>query len=365
MVVNWRWAGALLISVGTVGGCVQHGQIGYNCDPSIYEEEHLGPDGQPDPCHRRDLPPNAGGCAVGVCTETPLYWDGPTLLWSGPAGQAPECPTGPTGIAWEGHDDLMAPSECEACTCAPPTGSCTLPSMLTASTQACNIQGGASASFDAPVPWDGQCDTAIQVPTGVATSLTIAPLTVMESGCMPGPSMAAKIVSAYWATDVRACHGPAFVPCLDTESACIPNEDPLDFRVCITTRGEYTCPPTPGSVYTERHIFYNGIKDDRQCSTCTCGPPMGSACTADISIYQGAGGTCGGSIVEQLSISSVSSKCVDIQPPGQALGGKSAGPTTYSPGACEPMGGSPSGIATTGESFTFCCRPVSASQPAP
>ncbi len=365
MFTSWRWAGALLASIGTVGGCMLYGEIGYNCDPSVYEEGHLGADGKPDFCHRRDLPDAGGGCGVGACTKVPLYWDGPTLLWAGPAGQALECPTGPNGIAWEGHDDLVAPNECEICTCAPPTGSCALPSTLTASTKACNIQGGGSASFDAPVPWDGQCDTAIQVPTGVATSLTIAPLTIAESGCMPGPPVAAKMVSAYWTTDARACHGPGFLPCLDSKSVCAPNEDPLDFRVCITHEGKHNCPTGPGDIFTEQHIFYDGIKDDRHCSACTCGPPTGSLCTTMISVYKDADGMCGGPIVDQGTVSSVSPRCIDIQPPGQPLGSKSAGPTTYIPGTCQPMGGKPSGVATESESFTFCCRPSSVSQPAP
>lgn len=366
MIARWRWAGALLVSVGTVGGCMVTGEIGYNCDPSIYEEGHRGPDGKPDFCHRKDPPEAGGACAVGECVLVPGFWKGPVLLWAGQAGQAPECETGPTGVFWEGHADLVAPSECEACTCAPPTGSCELSSTLTASTKACNLPGGVTASFDAPVPWDGHCDTAAQVPAGVAASLTIAPLTMTENGCMPGPPVAAKVVSSpSWATDVRACHGAGFLPCLDTGSACISTEDPVEFRVCIAHEGNFDCPTIPGTLFTEQHIFYKGITDDRQCSACTCGPPMGSLCTAVVSVYQNAGGMCGGPIVDQGTVSSVSPRCVDIQPPGQALGSKSAGPTTYFPGACAPMGGDPSGLATESESFTFCCRPNNVSQPAP
>jgi hypothetical protein len=201
------------------------------------------------------------------------------------------------------------------------------------------------------------------VPAGVAASLTIAPLAVIENGCMPGPPVAAKMVTAYWATDVRACHGQGFLPCLDTHSACAPIEDPLDFRVCITKEGKHECPTTPGSMFTERHVFYQGVNDDRQCSACSCGPPTGSLCTATVSIY--AGGMCGGGIVDQGTVSSVSPRCIDIQPPGQALGSKAAGATSYTPGSCQPMGGEPSGAATESESFTFCCRPKTVSQPGP
>lgn len=360
MVASWRLAGALLVGVGTFGGCMLYGEIGYDCDPSVYEDGHLGPDGKPDFCHRRDRP-DAGGCAAGSCAETPFYWDGPALLWSGPAGTAPECPSGPTGIAWEGHADLVAPATCEACTCEPSTGSCALPSKFEARTNACSVPGGVTASFDAPFPWDGQCDTAAQLPPGAASSLTIEPLKVTENGCTAGPPVAAKIVSAYWATDARACHGPEFSPCQDKASACIPTEDPPEFRVCITKEGTVACPAFSGAIFTEQHIFYQGINDDRECSTCSCGPPTGSVCTATVSIYTG--GMCGAPHLDQVNISSVSSKCLDIQPPGQALGSKDAGPTKFTPGTCHPIGGEPKGSAAASDAKTYCCRPLSVSPP--
>lgn len=339
-----------------------YGEIGYDCDPTVYDEGHLGADGKPDFCHRRDLP-DAGGCAVGSsCTKAPLHWDGPTLLWSGPTGKAPDCPTGATGIAWEGHADLVAPTACDVCTCEPPTGSCALPSMLTASTTTCGISGGSSASFNAPAPWNGKCDIATQAPAGTAVSLQIEPLTMKENGCVPGPPVAAKIVSPYWTTDARACHGPGFLPCLDTASACISNEDPLGFRVCVSHEGVLECPPTSGSEFTEQYIFYGGINDDRQCSACSCGPPTSSLCKATVSIYTD--GMCG-SLLDQVSVSSIGPKCLDIQPPGKALNSKSASSPTYSPGVCQPMGGEPSGVASGIAPSTFCCRPSGPSQPAP
>lgn len=360
MLVSWRWAWALLASVGTIGACVVTGEVGYTCDPSVYEEGHLGADGKPDYCHRRDLP-DPGGCAIGECLPIPAFWQGPTLLWVGPAGQAPECPTGPTGIFWEGHADLVAPNSCEACTCEPSTGSCALPSMLTASPAVCDPQVMPTIAWNAPSPWDGLCDTAVQLPAGVAKSLTIERLTVVENGCIPGPPVAAKVVSSYWATDVRACHGPGFLPCLDVQSACAPTEDPLDFRVCILKEGTVECPAGPGAVFTEQHVFYQGANDNRACSACSCGPPMASLCKAVVSVYEG--GMCGGAVVDQVTVSSLAPVCVDIAPPGQALGSKSAAPSTYAPGVCQPVGGEPSGVATESEATTFCCRPGNVSHP--
>jgi hypothetical protein len=135
-------------------------------------------------------------------------------------------------------------------------------------------------------------------------------------------------------------------------------EDPIPpgFKVCIFRSGEYACPNDEGNTFTEQHVFYDGVQDDRQCSACTCGAPTGSACTATISIYKGAG--CSGStVVQGLTISSSSETCTDIQLPGQALGSKKAEATTYLPGTCPAMGGDGSGIAIPTGSATLCCRP--------
>jgi hypothetical protein len=322
----------------------------------------------PDPCHYEDADGGTDGgadsgaspeprCVVGDFLHWSIRWEDPTLLWFGPADQVPECPRGPTTISYEGHTGLVALGACEACTCEPPTGSCALPEALTASTTACSMPGGATTSFNAPTAWDGSCDGTTQTPYGAAHSLTIDPMTMTESGCMSGPPVAAKVVSLHWDTLARGCDidlpmGPV------KRSICFP-DDPLPpgFALCIFHEGEEDCPTDPENVFTERHVFYQGVQDDRQCSACSCGAPMGSACTATIAVYKGADLTCSGPTVTPITISSVGPTCLDIQLPGQALGSKSAGPTTYLPGTCPPMGGDASGTAIPSKPATLCCRP--------
>ena len=345
-----RSSGAGLLLVFLVGCGVQYIDL-YACDDP--DTEHLGPDGKPDPCHEQDV----GGdlrCDVGQFTHWAHGWESPSWLWIGPENQAPECPLGSATISYEGHADLVAPSVCEACTCEPPTGACALPSTLTASTMACNISGGSSTSFNAPTPWDGSCDSTTQTPVGAAHSLTIATVAMTENGCAAGPPSAAKVVSLRWDTYARACdvHWP-LSPI--ERSICLPPDPaPPGFALCIFHEDEMDCPTEQGNIFTEQHFFYKGVEDNRQCSACTCGAPMGSACTATISIYKNP--MCSG-LLDQKTISSSSSTCTDIQLPGQALGSKSAGPTTYLPGTCPAMGGDGSGSATPTKSATFCCRP--------
>jgi hypothetical protein len=178
-----------------------------------------------------------------------------------------------------------------------------------------------------------------------------------ENGCAPGPPVAAKVVSSRWNTFALGCdiglpEGPI------ERSVCISDPLPAGFKACIFYDGERACPDDePGDVFTEQHVFYNGIKDDRQCSACTCGAPTGSACTGTIAIYKGNDLTCSGQALDQKSISSVGPVCLDIALPGQPLGSKSAGPTTYLPGTCPAVGGEGSGIAIPIEPATLCCRP--------
>lgn len=321
-----RWASTGLLLVGLTGCGWQIGW--YTCDNP--DEDHIGPNGKPDPCHYQDPHEVDPRCAVGDFMHWEVGWDDPTWLWIGSEDQAPACPNGLVSTAYEGHTDLVAPDLCEACTCEPPTGSCALPSTLTASTLACNIPGGSTTSFNAPAPWNGECDSTTQTPDGAAHSLTIDPLVMTENGCAPGPIAPAKVVSLRWDTFARGCDVVGWLPGPTQRSACI-RQDPLPagFRWCVFQKGINECPATPGNVFTEQHVFYQGVQDDRQCSACSCGAPTGSACTATISIYKGNDLTCGSSpVVPGITVSSAGPVCLDIALPGQALGSKLAGPAT-------------------------------------
>jgi hypothetical protein len=347
--------GAVLVALA---GCATQTFEGlYTC--ANPDEDYLGSDGTPDPCHKRDPIADAGvECSVGHFVHWQAPWLEPMALWSGPADQVPECPLGPSTIAYEGRTDLVAPPACEACTCQQSTGSCTLPSKLAVQADVCGPQMAPPLSWDAPTPWDGLCDGTAQVPTGKAYSVKIAPLTVTENGCAPGPTVAAKVVSLRWDTFARGCdvripQGPI------ARSLCVADEDIAPgFKLCILYDGERACPnDDPANVFTEQHLFYQGVEDARQCSPCGCGAPTGSACTAVLSIYKDNDLTCTGPTVTQTTISSAGPVCLDIALPGQSLASKSAGPTTYLPGTCPPMGGDGSGSATKTQPATLCCRP--------
>jgi hypothetical protein len=58
-----------------------------------------------------------------------------------------------------------------------------------------------------------------------------------------------------------------------------------------------------------------------------------------------------------VPISSGIAPCLDIVTPGIALGSKEVTSLQYSPGKCEPMGGTLSGTVEKTDPYTFCCIP--------
>ncbi|MFT3764709.1 MAG: hypothetical protein QM820_04210 [Minicystis sp.] len=256
---------------------------------------------------------------------------------------------------------LIAPNVCGSCLCGPPSGSCGLPATLTASSTECpgTAPGAVHTAFDPPPGWDGDCTSNDSVPAGqlcaggpCVQSVTIAPLTVMEEGCAPAQLPIPKDTTASWGTTVRVCRGGSLSGC-DGNGYCTPPAPP-GFRYCVFRDGDRDCTDPSFGPYTEKHVFYEGFTDTRSCSPCTCGPPAGSTCTAQISIHADA--ACSSLPLDAHLMDSSAPACVDVIA-GSALGSKSASPPTYTPGACQPSGGEPMGSAVPVGPSTLCCIP--------
>src|SRR5689334_12676243 len=93
-----------------------------------------------------DSVPSDGGadagttCPPGRVVRGSQGWFGPTYLWTGPNdANAPGCPVQSLGTPMDVYADLDAPPECAPCLCGPSTGTCGLPSEITASTVGCNL----------------------------------------------------------------------------------------------------------------------------------------------------------------------------------------------------------------------------------
>jgi hypothetical protein len=299
-----------------------------------------------------------GQCVEIVPLSTPVVL---SLLWIGPVGQEPPpCPALAPVAVEEGYADLTATKPvCSVCACDPPQGGCDLPSAMTASNLSCGVSGGALTTFDPPAAWDGGCSTVNAIPASklcgggpCAKSLTIASLTLHEQGCGVSNSPAADITQPTWTTAARSCVGSAQYQggCgLSEMCAPIPHED--GFKLCFSREGDQECPVG----WTDKHTFYKGIADTRACSACSCGAPVGSTCSAQVSAYGNTGCMPSG-FFASVTMTNIKDGCVDIAP-GMGLLSKGATPPAYTPGVCQALGGEPSGEAVPTIPSTFCCLP--------
>jgi hypothetical protein len=240
-------------------------------------------------------------------------------------------------------------------------GSCALPSALTASAAPCSGPTTNITPFDPPPGWDGSCTANEHISPnklcgGVpcVRSLTTAPLTMTESGCAPSQQIVPHKTPPAWSTFARGCEdasGGTWGTCAEHGETCAPAA-PAGFRQCVSHEGDRDCPSfTP---YIEKHLFYGGADDSRDCSPCSCGAPTGSSCAASLSIYSDS--ACSTPLFSSLSIDSNAPACVDL-PVGSALGSKSIGTPTYTPGQCQASGGAPTGSISPVQPSTFCCLP--------
>ncbi|MFS8068753.1 MAG: hypothetical protein ACMG6S_20525 [Byssovorax sp.] len=107
-------------------------------------------------------------------------------------------------------------------------------------------------------------------------------------------------------------------------------------------------------MYPVKHVFYKGLTDTRACTSCACSAPVGSTCSAQLSVYKD--NACS-SLVGTSTVTATQPFCTDIQPMGSALGSKLATEPVYAPGACQVSGGEAVGEALPEEPSTFCCLP--------
>jgi len=310
--------------------------------------------------------PEAGNFCGGQCVAfRPLGgWSDPILVWLGPRGASPGCPSVAPELHFTKYAELSAPpAACDACICKPSIGKCSPSSTFTAQSTLCKSPDPITTSFDAPADWDGACTQENPVAAGAlcdgapcVRSLSIGPLAVIEESCEPALSEIPKADFAppTWAQEATVCEGltdTGHAGC-GSGAMCIPEPVPPVYRACVYKEGDVPC---EGEHYTERHVLFGDFDDQRSCTPCGCGPVSGSVCTATASIYTDA--ACTVALLGGVPASSLDSPCFDLTPAGEALGSKAMTNIKYHAGACEATGGEPQGAVVEVLPATFCCIP--------
>lgn len=294
---------------------------------------------------------DAGELCNGVCVAPASHeWLGPDLVWMGDEAAAPTCPTSAPINDFTAHGYLEGPMPCNTCTCGPTSGSCVRPAKLTAAAASCADDGPgvAHTSFDPPVNWTSGCTNASAIPAGqlcggvsCVQSVTIAPATSEQIGCLPSPSTPDS--PPPWNRFARACYAKPLLGC-SAVTICAPTPPGPEFQQCFYRLGDpakIKCPAT----YSNKSVFYKPFAPT--CAPCACDTPTQAPCVGTLDIFQD--GSCNTPLGPSITIDSTGSVCVDV-PPGSALGSKKASTAFYQPGSCEPSGGAPEGTV-------FCCMP--------
>ncbi|MBK8254935.1 MAG: hypothetical protein IPK82_20045 [Polyangiaceae bacterium] len=297
---------------------------------------------------------NAPVCA-GACREwKPAWFDEVSMFWIGPPDQAPPCPDFAPIAGSEGYADLtVEETVCPACVCSP--AGCSLPEIMSVSAGKCVDGEPPSIDWVSPA-WEGACTNQGAIEPGIscngepcAQSLTIGPTTVET--CQGSAQGTAQFPELSWGKIAKECLiGPLDGDGCSTGQACVPNI-PEGFSLCVYRFGDdaaFDCPET----YPERHVVYAGVNDTRGCEPCTCGEPMGAACSAVVEVHTNS--TCD-ALVAAATVSVTDSACVDLPSNGPSLGSKSAAWVEQIAGTCTQGGGQAIGTVLPAGPVTLCC----------
>jgi hypothetical protein len=273
--------------------------------------------------------PGGGSCA---CVDAPPPdWQGPAALASG-AGTAPSCAGSYTVDVLQAFADPDAPAAQCGCTCK--AGSATCPSTFPINIYGSSTCGGTKC--DTVTLSVGAC---VNVQANCTFANGVGPAPAPQGDCTAQPT--ATVPKAGWKRATRACLLPAppRPEACGAGALCVPLPGaPLEPRPCIFRTGDVAC---PGGVYSVKRVVYGDAKDDRACSTCTCGDLTGS-CPAMIRKE------CASST--PLNVTT----CGSIGDPTNIMLVSAPQPTGAS---CPPTGGTPTGSMTPTSPTTFCCVP--------
>lgn len=308
-----------------------------------------------------------GFCAPGPSGPSAGLFDHvPITLFVGPNDGTPlECPSSAPTEKWRLYDELVAPpAACEACSCEASKGECLQPpEKIEIHAGACGESGVASSPFDGPANWTGTCSSEGGLSAGVmcgsepcAQSAWASPLNAPSGdSCKPTISIPSATKEFSWKTRAIACEANTQNGACNSITQYCAAEPGPEWATCVYAEGDYELNDCPNEYNASVHHFYPYEPlDGRECSECSCGAPIGSACIGNLRVYEDA--TCAKEFAN-APLGSMGEGCVNIIPAARTVGAKRVTDLAYLPGTCGPIGGEPKGTASpsTGKAVTFCC----------
>jgi hypothetical protein len=211
-------------------------------------------------------------------------------------------------------------------------------------------------SFNPPLNWNGSCYTGGVIAANTYNMISMNPHYLTNDHCSAlSSSSQLNDPAISWETSARACSAKPNPECDDL--ACIHQDRESEtFSTCVYVDGEQFCPVE----YPFQHVFYAGFDDQRACTSCECGTPVGSNCVGGVSFYEdteckdvtnllpqdafGQGGVC------------ITAPEINPSPFWYPIGSIAVNKLDYWPGTCAASGGELVGQAKPAEPRTFCCR---------
>jgi hypothetical protein len=260
----------------------------------------------------------------------PAGWSGPVVVYEGPQGPVPACPSDYPTVLFHGISGLQAPpAQCASCTCSTPTTTCSLQPVMIFTQAQCH--GTPTQMLPAA---EGTCLSV----AGMGDIFSQDSPMASAGACTPDGG-AAELPPLTWAAEGVGCGlGDAGVVAEADGGLCAPRPAaPFAGRWCVFRAGATQCPPDFPVVH-----LWETIADGRGCSPCTCRSAM-ATCTGTTVLYSDTACT---SVVADLTAGA----CTQQSGVSAFLATTTAGPST-----CPPMGGSPIGKVQADRSMTFCC----------
>ncbi len=265
-------------------------------------------------------------------------WSGPAWLFDGATASAPSCAGAFGAKAYEGFRDMaQVPALCGQCACEAATGTCAPGSLFAYDDAACSQQGGGHGQTPA-----SQC---VDLSAPLTTSSYKAAPPVFSNGSCKANKPGSSKPAPTWATTGLVCGGPTPGGGCDAQGeVCAPRPaPPFGASLCIWGAGAKDCP----AAYPQKHTFWDGATDGRECSPCACGVAAGS-CTATTTVYEK---------------SCQNQNVIGVVPNDGACHAFDGSPArlqvdVQASGACPASGGQATGTVVEGPgSTTVCCAP--------
>jgi len=273
----------------------------------------------------------------------------PPSPWIGPVqfnlGDIPNCGGSWPNAGVEGGVGFIAPagSTCPSCSCATSADAKCGMDVVVFADPGCTGTSQPTAFFS-----DGQCINVGMQALGPESVRPTSGLRVVSGTCSPQTTGSPNFPSPDWQDEAWTCTASPFGAGCDAPLSCVPPAE--GGLVCVTRAGVHDneCPVDYGSV---AWVVYRDVDDDRSCSPCTCGAPLGDCSGAEISVEDPSGGCPGTGTVLANGV------CTAL-PIHSSMGTFSI--ESWLPGGlqanCSPSGGASSGTVQPASPLTVCCR---------